>query len=183
MPQKPAPRPSDTRRRSAPIARYYPQAHGDPRKTKPLAAPSAPLSRAPRAHQPQSPSNRCKFRPSCEKCGLAQLSRYPGSAIFLGLRADAVVTTCTLIIVPNLTRGGAPYALIENVVTDARHQKRGYGKLVLKAAVAAAWRHGCYKVMLLTGSRDPATLRFYEDVGFEQSKTGFQVRRVPAREP
>jgi GNAT superfamily N-acetyltransferase len=114
---------------------------------------------------------------------LAQLSRYPGSAIFLGLRADAVVTTCTLIIVPNLTRGGAPYALIENVVTDARHQKRGYGKLVLKAAVAAAWRHGCYKVMLLTGSRDPATLRFYEDVGFEQSKTGFQVRRVPAREP
>jgi GNAT superfamily N-acetyltransferase len=114
---------------------------------------------------------------------LAQLSRYPGSAIFLGLRADAVVTTCTLIIVPNLTRGGAPYALIENVVTDARHQKRGYGKLVLKAAIAAAWRHGCYKVMLLTGSRDPATLRFYEDVGFEQSKTGFQVRRVPAREP
>jgi GNAT superfamily N-acetyltransferase len=113
---------------------------------------------------------------------LAQLSRYPGSAIFLGLRADAVVTTCTLIIVPNLTRGGAPYALIENVVTDARHQKRGYGKLVLKAAIAAAWRHGCYKVMLLTGSRDPATLRFYEDVGFEQSKTGFQVRRVPARE-
>jgi hypothetical protein len=36
--------------------------------------------------------------------------------------------------------------------------------------------------MLLTGSKDPATLRFYEEAGFEQSKTGFQARRIPARE-
>jgi GNAT superfamily N-acetyltransferase len=111
---------------------------------------------------------------------LTQFLRYSGSSIFLGLRAQSVVTTCTLIVVPNLTRGGAPYALIENVVTAANHRKRGYGKLVLKAAICAAWRHNCYKVMLLTGSRDPATLRFYEDVGFEQSKTGFQARRDPS---
>jgi GNAT superfamily N-acetyltransferase len=109
---------------------------------------------------------------------LAQFSHYSGSAIFLGLRDDAVVTTCTLIVIPNLTRGGAPYALIENVVTDAQHRKQGYGKVILKTAISTAWRHDCYKVMLLTGSRDPATLRFYEEVGFEQSKTGFQARRT-----
>jgi hypothetical protein len=40
----------------------------------------------------------------------------------------------------------------------------------------------CYKVMLLTGSNDPATPRFYEDAGFEQSKTGFQARRISAGE-
>ena len=108
--------------------------------------------------------------------------RYSGSAIFLGLRDDSVVTTCTLIVVPNLTRRGAHYALIENVVTDAQHRKRGYGKAILKAAISAAWRHDCYKVMLLTGSRDPATLSFYEEAGFEQSKTGFQARRIPPRE-
>ncbi|XSC48098.1 GNAT family N-acetyltransferase [Bradyrhizobium sp. RDT10] len=103
--------------------------------------------------------------------------------MFLGLRDDAVVTTCTLVIVPNLTRGGAPYALIENVVTDAQHRKRGYGKLILRTAISAAsWGHDCYKVMLLTGSRDPATLKFYQEVGFEQSKTGFQARRIPPRE-
>ena len=113
---------------------------------------------------------------------LTQVLRYPGSAIFLGLRDDAVVTTCTLIVVPNLTRGGTPYALIENVVTDEKHRKRGYGEAILKTAISAAWGHDCYKVMLLTGSRDPATLRFYEGVGFEQSKTGFQARRIPARE-
>ena len=113
---------------------------------------------------------------------LEQLSLYPGSSIFLGLRGAIVVAACTLIIIPNLTRGGAPYALIENVITDAQHRKRGYGKLILEAAMAAAWRHDCYKVMLLTGSKDQATLRFYAEAGFEQSKTGFQARRIPAGE-
>ena len=112
---------------------------------------------------------------------LVQLLRYAGSTIFLGLRDDIIVATCTLIVVPNLTRGGAPYALIENVVTDAQHRKQGYGKQILKAAVSSAWHHDCYKVMLLTGSRDPATLSFYEEAGFEQSKTGFQARRIPPR--
>jgi hypothetical protein len=40
---------------------------------------------------------------------------------------------------------------------------------------------GSYKVMLMTGSKDLATLAFYTSAGFEQSKTGFQVRRLPAR--
>jgi GNAT superfamily N-acetyltransferase len=67
-------------------------------------------------------------------------------------------------------------------VTDAGHRQQGYGKAILKAAMSAAWRHDCYKVMLLTGSKNPATLRFYQEVGFEQSKTGFQARRIPPRQ-
>jgi GNAT superfamily N-acetyltransferase len=113
---------------------------------------------------------------------LEQLLLYPGSSIPVGMRGDALVATCTLIVIPNLTRGATPYALIENVVTDARHRKQGYGKAILAAAMSAAWRLGCYKVMLLTGAKDPATLRFYEEVGFEQTKTGFQARRIPRRE-
>jgi len=111
-----------------------------------------------------------------------QFTRYPGSAIFIGCKDKALVSSCALVVVPNLTRGGAPYALIENVVTDAQHRNRGYGQAILKAAVAAAWECGCYKVMLLTGSKNPATLRFYQRAGFEQSKTGFQMRRLPSRE-
>jgi hypothetical protein len=34
-----------------------------------------------------------------------ELSKYDGSAIFVGL-AQAIVASCTLIIIPNLTRGG-----------------------------------------------------------------------------
>lgn len=113
---------------------------------------------------------------------LETFGRYPGSAIFLAdVKAEAVAT-CALVVIPNLTRGGAPYGLVENVVTDATHRKQGHGRAVIEAALASAWEHGCYKVMLLTGSKRPETLRFYEGIGFEQNKTGFQIRRLPVRE-
>jgi len=110
-----------------------------------------------------------------------QLMLYVGSNILIGCVDENIVTTCTLIVIPNLTRGGAPYALIENVVTDSAYRNRGYGKAVLRAAAEAAWQANCYKVMLLTGSKRPATLKFYQDAGFEQSKTGFQMRKLPPR--
>ncbi len=112
---------------------------------------------------------------------LDEINRVPGSAVMLGLLGAVLVASCTLIVIPNLTRGGKPYALIENVVTDARYRGRGYGTRLLNAAVQAAWGADCYKVMLLTGSKQPSTLKFYESAGFEQSKTGFQMRRMAAR--
>ncbi len=112
---------------------------------------------------------------------LELLKRYPGSHILIGCLGETIVATCTLVVIPNLTRGGAPYALIENVVTNSAYRNRGYGKAILKDATEAAWRVGCYKVMLLTGSKRPAILKFYQDAGFEQNKTGFQIRRLPPR--
>ena len=113
---------------------------------------------------------------------LERLARYDGSAILLGFCQGVAAASCALIVIPNLTRGGAPYALIENVVTDPQYRKRGFGKALLTEAMNRAWAQGCYKVMLLTGSKKPSTLAFYGDAGFEQSKTGFQARRLPARE-
>ena len=113
---------------------------------------------------------------------LDAINQIPGSTVLLGLLHDELVASCTLIVIPNLTNGGKPYGLIENVVTDARHRGQGYGTRLLRAAVAAAWEAGCYKVMLMTGSKQPSTLKFYENAGFEQSKTGFQMRRISARQ-
>jgi GNAT superfamily N-acetyltransferase len=111
----------------------------------------------------------------------ADLRKYDGSAIFVGFVQDSIVASCTLIVIPNLTRGGQPYGLIENVVTHAAYRGRGFGKRLLQAAVEAAWRVDCYKVMLMTGSKKASTLAFYVAAGFEQNKTGFQVRRLPSR--
>jgi GNAT superfamily N-acetyltransferase len=103
---------------------------------------------------------------------------HPGQTVFVAaLPTGELVASCTLVVIPQMLRGGAPYALIENVVTHAGHRKRGHGTALLHAAFAAAWDAGCYKVMLMTGSTDPATHRFYADAGFEQSKTGYQIRR------
>jgi GNAT superfamily N-acetyltransferase len=109
------------------------------------------------------------------------LCAYQGSAIFVGYLGDVLVTSCTLIVVPNLTRGGSPYGLIENVVTRSDVRRQGLGKRMLAIASEAAWKAGCYKVMLMTGSQAAGTLNFYVEAGFDQSKTGFQKRRIPAR--
>jgi GNAT superfamily N-acetyltransferase len=86
----------------------------------------------------------------------------------------ALVSTCTLTIIPNLLHAQHPYGLIENVVTDPEHRNRGYATAVLHYALDEAWKDGCYKVMLLTGSKLESTLRFYENAGFKRGiKTGF----------
>jgi GNAT superfamily N-acetyltransferase len=112
---------------------------------------------------------------------LKAFKRYDGSEVFVGRVGGVMVTSCALVVIPNLTRLGKPYGLIENVVTHPAHRQRGYGRAILQAAVAAAWAAGCYKVMLLAGSRSPAILRFYESAGFSQSKTGFQIRQIALR--
>lgn len=88
-----------------------------------------------------------------------------------------VVATCVLVIAPNLTRNMRPFGLIENVVTEEGLRGLGVGKRVVQAAIAQAWEAGCYKVMLLTGRKDPAVLGFYEACGFSRGKTAFEVRR------
>jgi GNAT superfamily N-acetyltransferase len=112
---------------------------------------------------------------------LEKLRSFEGSAILLGFLGSDLVASCTVIVIPNLTRGGTPYVLIENVVTDTGYRNRGLGKAILQAAMDRAWAAGCYKAMLMTGSKKPSTLAFYEAAGFEQSKTGFQARRLPVR--
>ena len=108
---------------------------------------------------------------------LAEILVHPGMTILAAFDGDKAVSSVTLIVIPNLTRGGAPYALIENVVTHADYRRRGLAGAVIRAAFASAWEKNCYKVMLLTGSKNPATLRFYANCGFKQDKTGFHIRR------
>jgi GNAT superfamily N-acetyltransferase len=88
-----------------------------------------------------------------------------------------IVSTCTVVFVPNLTRSARPYGFVENVVTHEEHRRKGLGTAILKAALDLAWRHGCYKVMLMTGSTKEGTLRFYERAGFRRGeKTAFVAR-------
>jgi GNAT superfamily N-acetyltransferase len=115
--------------------------------------------------------------PTQPEAAWAAMRAHPGLTAYVAEDDGMVVATCTLVVTPNLTNGARPYALIENVVTDAAHRQRGLGHAVLRAAITAAWQAGCYKVMLLTGSKQASTLRFYLSAGFSQTKTGFQIRR------
>lgn len=85
-----------------------------------------------------------------------------------------IVSSCVCVIIPNLTRGVRPYAFIENVVTHADYRCHGYARECLDYAKSLAQKENCYKMMLLTGSKDPATLSFYRNAGYNSTdKTAF----------
>jgi GNAT superfamily N-acetyltransferase len=88
-----------------------------------------------------------------------------------------VVATTYLNVIPNLTRGGAPYAVIENVVVDECVRGHGLGRRIMAATLREAWDAGCYKAMLMTGSSDPRTHAFYRSCGFSpEAKTAYLAR-------
>jgi ribosomal protein S18 acetylase RimI-like enzyme len=85
-----------------------------------------------------------------------------------------IVSSCVCVIIPNLTRGQRPYAFIENVITDMEYRKKGFATACLNYARQIAVNENCYKMMLLTGSKERSTLDFYERAGYNQNdKTAF----------
>lgn len=85
-----------------------------------------------------------------------------------------IVASCVCVIIPNLTRNVRPYAFVENVVTHSEHRGRGYATDCLNYAKEIAKASDCYKMMLLTGSKEAKTLAFYENAGYNSSdKTAF----------
>ena len=87
---------------------------------------------------------------------------------------NRIVSSCVCVIIPNLTHNQQPYALIENVVTDEAYRKQGYASRCLSFAKEIAIRENCYKLMLMTGSKEESTLNFYENAGYNRiDKTGF----------
>ena len=98
----------------------------------------------------------------------------PNHHIIVAEQDGKLVSSCVLLIVPNLTHSQQPYALVENVVTHTDYRKRGLGHAVMDFAKSIAIQRNCYKMMLLTGTKQAATLRFYERAGYNcQDKTGF----------
>ena len=85
-----------------------------------------------------------------------------------------IVSSCVCVIIPNLTRNIRPYAFIENVVTHKDYRGRGYATQCLNYAKEIAIKEKCYKMMLLTGSKDEKTLNFYGNAGYNSAdKTAF----------
>lgn len=104
----------------------------------------------------------------------------PGLHLLVLELDHAIVATTYLNVIPNLTRALAPYAVIENVVVEERLRGRGLGKQLMAATLQMAWDAGCYKAMLMTGSRTPATHAFYRSCGFSPDAKQAYLARRPA---
>ena len=96
---------------------------------------------------------------------------------FIAADSTRIVSTCNITLVPNLTRNGKSFAVVENVITDNDYRKQGIGKKVIENAIQYAKENNCYKVMLLSSAQRTESHKFYESIGFNgNSKKGFEIR-------
>lgn len=87
---------------------------------------------------------------------------------------DRIVSTCTCVIIQNLTFEHRPYAIVENIVTHSEYRAQGLATACLQEAKSIASEAGCYKITLSTASKLPSTHKFYEKLGYnKESLTAF----------
>jgi GNAT superfamily N-acetyltransferase len=99
----------------------------------------------------------------------------PRQRLFVLEAGGRIAGSAVLIIVPNLSHQGRPYAIVENVVVDTGERGSGYGALLMGHLIEEARRAGCYKVSLTSSKRRPDAHRFYERLGFRATHEGFRI--------
>jgi len=86
------------------------------------------------------------------------------------------IASASLSIIPNLTRQGRPYAVVENVITHPGFRRQGHGFEVMQAVIDHARMHNCYKIMLLSSVNRIEAHAFYDKLGFDRhAKQGFHL--------
>lgn len=105
----------------------------------------------------------------------AEICAAPGHELLVAEYDGEVVGTMVLIIVPNLSHGACPWALVENLVVDHGHRRRRFGRLLMDYAIGRARETGCYRIVLSSDIRRQEAHRFYRSLGFEASAHGFRL--------
>ncbi|MBQ8960216.1 MAG: GNAT family N-acetyltransferase [Ruminococcus sp.] len=122
-------------------------------------------------HEKEVPPDSPKLRETWEA-----ICADPNYHIVVYEEQGRVVSACLCLIVPNLTHSVRPFALVENVVTHRDHRGKGYATACLDYAADLARNNGCYKIMLMTGSKEQSTLDFYRRAGYSsEGKTPFNM--------
>jgi GNAT superfamily N-acetyltransferase len=98
----------------------------------------------------------------------------PNRALLVAVADGRLVGTVDLLVVPNLTRAGRPWSIVENVVVADGERRRGIGSLLMQEVRRRAAAAGCYKIQLLSRKHRVEAHAFYESVGFEPVAEGFR---------
>lgn len=106
--------------------------------------------------------------PSPQKAAaiFSQIAQYPDYRIYLAEINGNIIGTFTLLIFDNLGHGGAPSAIVENVVVSPEYRGQGIGKQMMDFALHQAQEAGCYKLALSTNIKREEAHRFYESLGY-----------------
>ena len=86
-----------------------------------------------------------------------------------------IVGALVLLIIPNLTHQGRPYATVENVIIDDSERGTGRGRQLMEYAIDEAKRASCYKMALTSHKARTEAHRFYKSLGFESTHEAYRI--------
>ncbi|MFI8341391.1 GNAT family N-acetyltransferase [Streptomyces sp. NPDC085639] len=107
---------------------------------------------------------------------LKRLTDDPNQHLVVAVRADRVVGTLQLTIVPGLSRKGATRAIIEGVRVHTEERGSGLGTRFIEWAVEKSRAENCSLVQLTSDATRTDAHRFYERLGFTASHVGFKLQ-------
>jgi GNAT superfamily N-acetyltransferase len=113
--------------------------------------------------------------PASATVTLQSILGMPGRFLLVAERAGAMVGTADVLIVPNLTHAGRPWAIVENVVVDERARGSGVGTALLDGTFELARETGCYMLQLLSLNHRAEAHAFYRRLGFAPLAAGFRL--------
>ncbi|MGO9971411.1 MAG: N-acetyltransferase family protein [Solirubrobacteraceae bacterium] len=86
-----------------------------------------------------------------------------------------LVGTADLLVVPNLTHHGKPWAIVENVIVARAVRRTGVGTQLIGRLIELARVAGCYKLQLQSGKQRAEAHEFYRDLGLAAVAEGFKI--------
>ena len=106
---------------------------------------------------------------------LGQITARDGVRLLVLEAGGRVEGSVVLVIVPNLTHGGRPWAAIEHMVIDESRRGAGLGRQLLRRVEEIVVEAGCYKLQFLSAwRRKDEAHPFYEAMGYESPARGFR---------
>jgi predicted N-acetyltransferase YhbS len=105
----------------------------------------------------------------------SEVKRSQNSCVFVAELARDIVGTIAISIIPNLSHGGRPWAVIENVVVDERARKSSIGATLMLHAIDLARARGCFRVVLSSSRHRKGSHEFYQRLGLEAFGYSFNM--------
>ena len=98
--------------------------------------------------------------------------------VLVAVCGETVASTVTVSILPSLTHGLRPYAVVEHVVTHPDYRGNGIASALLKRAEETAHAQNCYKLMLITGRQEENVHHLYRGAGYSALGKTAYVKRL-----
>lgn len=114
------------------------------------------------------------------EAAFARIEADPNQLLAVMERDGAVIGTLQLTFIPGLSFQGAIRAQIEAVRVASGERGGGLGKQLINWAIEQARQRGAKMVQLSSNSTRIDAHRFYRNLGFDQSHTGFKLSLTPA---